>query len=71
MTTARTVSIRARVAQRGVGDTTVLVHENGEIMVKVYTPREGFCFVSARRAGLSEQAKRKAWAAAGFRRGGS
>lgn len=49
----------------------MLVHENGEIMVKVYTPREGFCFVSARRAGLSEQAKRKAWAASGFRIGGT
>lgn len=66
---ARTVTIRARVARRGVGETTVLVLENGEMQVRVFSPKEGFCFVSAERAELSLHAKRKAWKASKFKRG--
>ncbi len=66
---SRTVTIRARVARRGVGETTVLVHENGDMQVKVFSPKEGFCFVSAARAELSTHAKRQAWKAAKFKRG--
>jgi hypothetical protein len=66
---SRTVTIRARVARRGVGETTVLVQDNGEMLVKVFSPKEGFCFVSAERAELSVHAKRQAWKASKFKRG--
>ncbi len=62
------VVVRAKVAHRGVGETTVLVLSTGEMMVKVYSPREGLCFVSAERAGLSELARRRAWEKSGFKR---
>lgn len=65
--TSRLVTIRARVSSRGTGPTTVLVHETGEMFVKVFSPKEGLCFVSAKRAGLTDGAKRRAWAASGFR----
>jgi hypothetical protein len=68
---ARTVTVRANVERRGVRETTVLVHESGEIHVRVYRPGSGFCYVPAKQAGLSEPAKRKAWAKAGFRVGRS
>lgn len=73
MTTAnaRIVTIRANVERRGVRETTVLVHESGEIHVRVYRPGSGFCYVPAKQAGLSEQAQRRAWTLSGFRIGRS
>ena len=64
----RLVNIRARVVSRNVGTVTVLVYETGEMLVKILSPREGLCFVSARRAGLTDKAKSKAWIASGFSR---
>lgn len=66
--TARTVTIRAKTRYR-FGDQTVLVFESGEMFVKEHV-HGALQFVESHRAGLTDAARRRAWKASGYRRGG-
>lgn len=64
---ARTVTVRAKTRHR-YGDTTVLVFQSGQMMVRECTGG-ALVYVDAVRAGLSNGAKQRAWQLSGFKRG--
>jgi hypothetical protein len=66
--TAQTVTIRAKTRHR-YGDHTVLVFPSGEMFVKEFDGGKPL-FVESHRAGLTDAARRRAWKASGFKRGG-
>lgn len=66
---ARTVTIRAKT-RHSYGETRCLVFESGRIMVEQFHPKTGTCFIDPLIAGLTDAARRRAWQASGFKRGG-
>lgn len=67
--TAVTVTIRAKT-RHAYGETRCLVFQSGRIMVEQWVPHAGLCFIDPLVAGLTDAARRRAWQASGFKRGG-